>query len=157
MPEITNFWKICISKPQTWGKVQLLSLKFDQISVPRASNWTKNQFFKTPNLVAVCSLSPYFRPFWPHTHTKMKVEYPLPPGYTPQSYPHTLKFKYITHIHLSIWNIYKQVYLSIRLRVRPIKLMLVHKGAPNLRMQIWIDTDHCGMQSICWSRSVLLV
>ena len=73
-------------KSQTVGKkmhfnaskwdVRLFSLKFYQISVPRASNWTKNQFFKIPNLVAVQSPSPYFGPFGPHTHTKMKVEYP---------------------------------------------------------------------------------
>ena len=36
-----------------------------RLSVPRASSWTKNQFFKTPNLTAVRSLSPYIRPFGP--------------------------------------------------------------------------------------------
>ena len=35
------FWKICISEPQNWGKIQILCLEFGQISVPRASNWTK--------------------------------------------------------------------------------------------------------------------
>ena len=72
------FVKIGISKPQNRLKVQFFSPKFDQISVPRASNSTKNQFFKTPNLAVVHSLSPYLRPFRPHTHTKMKAEYTPP-------------------------------------------------------------------------------
>ena len=62
------------------GKSSVLSLKFDQLSVPRASNWTENQFFKTPNLAAVHSLSLCFQPFGPHCHTKIKVEYPPPGG-----------------------------------------------------------------------------
>ena len=41
-PEIIIFFKICISAPQNRGKVQFLRLKFGQILVPRASNWTKN-------------------------------------------------------------------------------------------------------------------
>ena len=56
------FCENCISKPQNHGKVQFLDLKFDQISVPRASSWTKNKFFKTPNFAAVHSLSPIFSP-----------------------------------------------------------------------------------------------
>ena len=43
LPEITNCWKTCISKSQNWGKVHFLSLKFSQISVPRASIWTKKK------------------------------------------------------------------------------------------------------------------
>ena len=66
------FEKNYISKPQSWGKDLFLSLKFGQISVPRASNWTK----KLLNLAAVCSLSPYFQPLRPHTHNKMNIEYP---------------------------------------------------------------------------------
>ena len=45
-------------KASKLGKFQFLSIKFDQISVPRASNLTKNQFFKTSNLATVRSLSP---------------------------------------------------------------------------------------------------
>ena len=52
-------------KPKIWSNFSSKSLKLD-----------KNQFFKTPNLVAVRSLSPYFQPFGPHTHIKMKLEYP---------------------------------------------------------------------------------
>ena len=36
----------------------------------------KNQFFKPLFLVPTHSLGPLFRPFEPHTYTKMKVEYP---------------------------------------------------------------------------------
>ena len=81
LPEITNFWKICISGLKI-GKIQFISLKFDQISVPRASNWTKSQFFKTSNLAADHSLSPYFRPFGPHIIPKLKLSTPwLAPFY----------------------------------------------------------------------------
>ena len=73
----SQIWRIFISQPQTWGKVQFLTSRFGQISISRASNLTKTQFFKTPNLAAVHSLNPQFWPCGPHTHTKMKVEYPL--------------------------------------------------------------------------------
>ena len=59
-------------------KVQFLCLEFGQISVRRASNSTKTQFFKMPSLAAVHSLSLYFWPLGPHTHTKMKCEAPTP-------------------------------------------------------------------------------
>ena len=67
------------------GKIQFLSLKFDQISVSRASNWAKNQFLKTSNLAAVHSLSPYLRPFGPHTYTNIKVKPPWFPCFAPMS------------------------------------------------------------------------
>ena len=35
-PEITNFWKICISEPQNRWKVESLRQELSQISVPRA-------------------------------------------------------------------------------------------------------------------------
>ena len=41
-------------------KVQFLCLKYGQIPVLRTSNWTKNQFFKTPNVAEVHPLWPYF-------------------------------------------------------------------------------------------------
>ena len=47
-----------------------ITSNFEKSSVLKLKIWSK-----TPNLVAVHSLSPYFRPFGPHTHTK--VEYPL--------------------------------------------------------------------------------
>ena len=60
--------KISVLKPKIWSNFNSKSL-IEQ----------KNQFFKTPNLAAVRSLIPYFRPFGPHTHTKMKVEHPPDP------------------------------------------------------------------------------
>ena len=69
------FWKFAfkasksgknsVLKPKIWWKFSFKNLKLD-----------KKQFFKTTNLVAVRSLSPYFRSFGLHTQTKMKVEYP---------------------------------------------------------------------------------
>ena len=87
--KIANFTKFAILEP-----------KFTKISVPKpqilqnfsskASNWAKiqffkllffprNQFFKPLFFMPDRSLSPHFRPFGPHTYTKMKVEYP--PGF----------------------------------------------------------------------------
>ena len=45
LPEITNFWKICISEPQNRGKVQFLHLEFGhkfQFQEPQLDK--KNQF-----------------------------------------------------------------------------------------------------------------
>ena len=38
-----------------------------------------NQFSKPPNLAPIFSTSHHFKPFGPHTPTKMEVEHP-PPG-----------------------------------------------------------------------------
>ena len=57
-------------KSQIFGKFAFQSFKIGESSV------LESQFFKAPNLVAVRSLS---LSFGPHTHTKMKVEYPPGP------------------------------------------------------------------------------
>ena len=70
-PEITNFWKFCISKPQKWGKVQFLNLKFDQILFQRPQIGQKKiiSSLRPQILAGVRSLSPHFQPFWAHTHS----------------------------------------------------------------------------------------
>ena len=46
LPEITILWKISISEPQNWGKIQFSCLEFQQILVPRAWKWTKISFLR---------------------------------------------------------------------------------------------------------------
>ena len=62
------FGKFAFQSLKIVEKFSSVGLKFEKISVPRASNGTKNQFFKTPNFAAVRSLCPYFLPFGLHTH-----------------------------------------------------------------------------------------
>ena len=84
LPEITNFWKICISEPQNQGKVSVLTPRIWSNFSSKCLELDKRSV-TTPNLVAVHSLSPYFQALGLHTHAKVKVEYPLGPCLAPSS------------------------------------------------------------------------
>ena len=75
-PHLKLFQFLKTSILQFFRNDQLLSLKFGQISVQKAVSWTKQSALEDPK-VGGSPPSPYFQPFGLHTHTKMKVEYPL--------------------------------------------------------------------------------
>ena len=68
------------SKASNLAKMQFFMPYFFQKINSLSPIFPKNHFFKPLFLVPTHSLSPHFRPFGPHTYTKMKVEYP--PGFS---------------------------------------------------------------------------
>ena len=71
-----KFGKFSVSKSKYWpNPVQEASFG---PKISSASSIVVNKSVQQPtNLAPICSTNPYFRPFRPHTPTKMKVEYPL--------------------------------------------------------------------------------
>ena len=69
-----NSFEICILKPQNWenqfSSPQMWSNQFYEPQIGQTIGSKRPQIWWQSVL-----LSPYFRPFGPHTHTKLKVEY----------------------------------------------------------------------------------